>query len=118
MFKPINGFTKEKIIETLLTRNNGTRCVSNATITWGAPKCCYESNGNHCAVGCFIPDGHPGMRVPGDAESLIEDHPDLKECMPLELDALLMLQSMHDLTNVDQDLHTILVQWINENVED
>jgi hypothetical protein len=99
------GLTKEQFLQTLLTRNKGKRAYSELVT-----HCLYEDEeGNHCGVGCFIPDGHPGMRNRGGVGALLKDHPDLVDKMPLlnnrtDLRAargLTALQSIHD-TNTNR----------------
>lgn len=53
-FKCINGYTKDKMIEMIKTRMLDHRSM-NSVGTY----CSYLApDGNRCAVGVFIPDGH------------------------------------------------------------
>jgi len=58
--------------------------------------CSYlDSEGRKCAVGCLIPDGHPGQDFRGGVEMLFEEYPDLKKKLGNE-DFLVKLQFIHD----------------------
>lgn len=53
-------------------RTQPTRCVNEAGN-------CVLRNGkdNRCAVGYWIPDGHPSLSVTGSLSKLVEAHPEL-----------------------------------------
>lgn len=90
-FKLNKGWTKKRMLETLLSRNNGTAAV-NDTGT-----CVYEAKDkNHCAVGCFIPEGHPAMATVATVKTLLWDYPELQDAMPLDAEGLSKLQQIHD----------------------
>ena len=64
--------------------------------------CAYlTEEGLQCAVGCLIPDGHPGFQVEGPVTVLLAAFPDLKETWGVEEetdeDFLDVLQGIHDL---------------------
>lgn len=120
-YKTMNGWTKERMIKQIMERNNGTRAVVNDEE--GPPVCLYETeDGNHCAVGCFIPSGHPAMEFKDSVCFLLEAHQDLKSVLPLDLSGLKQFQQAHDLHDVRVmygcDPRPDLIRWINENVED
>lgn len=112
MYKTINGWTKEKMIEQIKLRNNGTKSVDR--IVGG---CFYRGiNNNCCAVGCFIPDEE--YKYSFDvARSFYEVYSQLKRFMPLNFNGMCNMREVHD--NFEgEDMHVVLENWINENVQD
>jgi hypothetical protein len=58
--------------------------------------CSYlDSEGRKCAVGCLIPDGHPGQKFRGGVEMLFWKYPDIKKKLGNEV-FLSTLQDIHD----------------------
>ena len=80
--------------------------------------CAYKDGNNHCAVGCFIPHGHAGMKSQKDVGHLLANFPDLEKYMPLEFDAMDKLQYIHDKHKSGQDPRINLIKWVEDNVED
>lgn len=114
MFKPINGWTKEAMKRQFRERNTGKKCAAPGS--WMG--CMYDDRrGNHCAIGVFIPDGHPAMGAEVDASDLLDRYPDLLPLMPLESNPLLCLQYVHDQAYPDEDIHKLVCEWIDCNVE-
>ena len=122
-YRTINGWTKAKMIETIRKNNNGTRAFDSVE-----SECMYlTTDGNRCAVGCFIPDDFlndppehdedPFMYV-GAADGLLEKFPFLRKFMPVEVEALEFMQSVHDDFEGEGDIRDRLTQWIEDNVED
>lgn len=110
MYKPINGYTKNTIIEMLSKRTGKGKAVDK----WG--ECQYLApDGNKCAVGVFLPEGHEGQRIRGDIYTLIHIYPDVEQHMPLEKGAMQMLQATHD-TATREDVTSLLVSWVKHNV--
>lgn len=121
--KPINGYTKKDIIWYLITFNDGTQCMDEVGTY------VYEnSEGNHCAVGCFIPWNHEGMKLEGNVKTLLQYYPVLKKCMPLEVAAMEELQEIHDYTGFGKktipskyayidDVRERMLAWVEDNVE-
>ncbi len=63
--------------------------------------CCYlTSGGLKCAIGCLIPDGHPGQESGAAVGGLIDKYPDLKLLWgvdsPEDRSFLLSIQIIHD----------------------
>lgn len=61
--------------------------------------CQYSiGDGRRCAIGLFIPDDHEAITNPysGNYNSLITDHPELAEFMPLRDTDRTNFQSVHD----------------------
>lgn len=113
-YRPINGWTKEKMIERIQQKNLGRRSINK-----GSTICLYRAeNGNACAVGSFIPDDlyRKEMDEVGGAYSLVKYFPELVPHMPLDGEPLLAMQSVHDATEDGDDPRPRLVNWINENV--
>ena len=115
MYKLRNGFKKWEVISLIEQFNNGERSF-NAF----ADQCVYETDdGNHCAVGCFIPDGHPGMKSLDAVRELLDLYPDLKECMPLSIVGMTALQEVHDVHHKEVlDVKTRMINWVKANVKE
>jgi len=113
----MNGYTIESMISTIKARNNGNQCVGNVNLG-----CLYnDGNGNHCAVGCFLPDDHPAMSnknvsVTGIVEGGID--PDLEKILPISLVGMQRLQSKHDDSIGCKHIHDVLEKWIRFHCED
>lgn len=116
--KCINGWTKEKMKEQIRKKNNGKQAMRS--LENGGTACVYETpDGNHCAVGCFIPEGHPGMRCTDSSNVLLAEHPDLLSVMPLDGDNLRAFQRQHDgVCPTNEIIHHRLFQWIDNNIKD
>lgn len=114
MFQPINGFTKAKILEVLKGRkHDGPSVNENRT-------CLYKSplDGNRCAVGMFLPEGHDGESYIGPVSLLLHDHPDLSDKMPLILIGLEKLQAAHDNLVNGGNVKAAMIDWVEKNVSD
>lgn len=127
-FKCINGFTKQKMIDTInekmLDHGSWNPGVHPDGVS-GPGFCAYRSpNGNKCAVGVFIPDDLyvPEMEGRGVRHiSFTDFYPGIEKCMPLELDGLYEMQQRHDVSATQTptlDPRPALIEWINANVED
>jgi len=116
-FQTINGWTKEKMKVAIRAGNNGKRAFDPQEHV-----CRYLTpDGNRCAVGCFLPDGHPGQSYEGTTIGLLNEYPELKKKMPLSPEALRRLQKVHDshISARDAlDMRDVLCEWIDKNVED
>ncbi len=115
MYKTINGWTKDRMKAQIDKYNNGTKSESNQS-------CVYETErGNRCAVGCFIPDLHDGLRYCGNVDSLVFKYNDLERYMPLPIDAMKQLQIVHDkfdTRNGYKDVKQAMYAWIDSAVID
>lgn len=112
--KPINGWTKEKILRVLETRPNKEKAYDKDNLF-----CVYlDNNGNKCAVGMFIPDGHSAQQYLGDADQLFSRHRDLLEIMPFSPYSMVIFQSIHDTQKPDANAKQAMIDWVKENVED
>ena len=112
-YRAINGWSKETMKLAIMVGNNGTVALN----IWG--KCTYLSpSGNRCAVGCFIPTGHPGQKDPGSVVGILSCFPDLVNQMPLDQEGLLAMQGTHDGYRGDSDVRDMLCAWIDANVID
>jgi hypothetical protein len=114
MYKTINGWTKEKMIETIMLKNNGTR-----SIDLNGRTCKYRGkNDNACAVGCFIPDQEYTPKMEEGVEILLEIYPKLLGFMPLSPNGLSDMQYVHDIDAKElNNPRELLIDWINKNVE-
>ena len=112
MFMLQNDYTKKDMIWYIKTFNDGTHCQDELS-------CAYESEGNHCAVGCFIPWEHPAMKEQDTGlYALMRLHPDLLNHMPLSMEGMDVLQEVHDKWTIAQP-HTLrktLLDWVRANV--
>lgn len=116
-YTPINGWTKETIIEAIQTKNKGVPSM--------APDvgCSYFGDGNNrCAVGCFIPDDfiervkeweRAGHKTFG-AMALVKAFPEMG--LPLDGLALSQLQTVHDRIDRSRDPRPAMIRWVEENV--
>lgn len=111
--KIINGYTKESMKQKIREGNTGE--VSRKD---GA--CFYlKSDGNKCAVGCFIPEGHIGFNCGGDAYNLLDNNADLVYEMPLNAKGLITMQRLHDsYLSCSQSLHDRLFDFIDNECEE
>lgn len=63
----------------------------------GDERCVYlDPNGNKCAIGCLIPDGHPAQQFRGSLGPLLKTYPDLKKEWECSIVLLFELQCVHD----------------------
>ena len=109
--------TKQEIFNTvkahLLSQNKQARNEFSCTYLTTA--------GLKCAIGCLIPDGHPGQDALGGVRSLLEIYPDLAAMiLPVgsDVDFLVALQRVHDhnLPDVwDRKLSEIAARYGLEN---
>jgi hypothetical protein len=115
MYQTINGWTKATMKAAIRAGNNGQRAVDSPT----SALCRYlTADGNRCAVGCFIPDGHEGAHLRGAVDDLLYSYPDLKDKMPLSPSDMWSFQRVHDSIRAPVDMHVVLETWIDANVVD
>jgi len=89
----INGFNRQKVMETIRKNNLGKKAVDDIG------KCRYRlDDGNACLVGCFIPDGKYNKAMEGmGAMDVLERFSEISSDMPMVGKALKELQEFHDL---------------------
>src|SRR5688500_14678992 len=92
-YQTVNGWTKERMKQAIRERNNGKPAYVPGI------GCSYlTSDGNCCAVGCFIPQGHKGQGANSTiAANLFVKYPDLRSLMPLSDYAMQDFQNYHDI---------------------
>lgn len=122
MYATINGWTKERIKEQIRARNNGTPAKTPED-PLGHFRCLYlTDDGNRCAAGVFIPDGHPAQSSTLSISSVLDDHPDLYAAMPLGMNGMYALQAYgHDrpaFNATTRDMRDVMCEWIDLNVVD
>jgi hypothetical protein len=106
-YKLINGWTRATVMQRVRERNNGAPALNSG-------RCVYRTdNGNHCFVGCFIPDGHPGFQTCGGSCFLLWRYPDLNKHMPLRT-GLGLFQLVHDEYS-GAGLYSAAEQWLTEH---
>jgi len=115
MYKPINGWTKQRIL------GHVKREFKGKSKTLDGRRCLYRGpNGTKCAIGMFIPDELYDTRMDcgtqNDLESLLSEFPTLKSYMPLQFLALQEFQSIHD-SSTNETCYVDIIQWIDENVK-
>src|SRR5271156_3153544 len=91
MYKLANGWTKETVMAQIKKYNNGTKATRESG------SCTYlAKDGNRCAIGCFIPDGHKALLDDGSAYHIV-DYPELAKLMPFDDRCILQVfQEIHD----------------------
>lgn len=126
MYKPINGWTKKKILKVIEARRYNvaaTKLVGSKTL------CAYLTpNGNKCAVGLFIPTGHIAQKATSAVQSILNENKDLQKLMPFELKVLKEFQYVHDRESAEirhgtqqkfgRNAKLAMLTWVKENVED
>ncbi len=118
--RPINGWTKAKIIQHIKDNFKGKAFnYSNPKDRkCGAEVCVYlTKDGRKCAVGLFIPDGHNGQRHIGTVSGLLFRFPDLSDVMPLDTSSMSGLQRAHDESGEETTLEEML-EYIEKNIVD
>ena len=92
--------------------NKGRKAMNNE-------QCQYlTEDGNKCAVGCFIPDGHRAQASLDSALRVVDSFADLEGLMPLESIGLYAMQRAHDLSPDESDPRPVVYAWIDKHVED
>ncbi len=110
MHKPINGFSKEKIIKVIQMRMLDHQSYHGGYCRYKAP------DGNRCAVGVFIPNGHKSESSTLAVDRLLEKYSDLLDKMPLGKVGMTVLQIVHDQSrNVDP--RPAIIDWVQKHVE-
>lgn len=113
-YKPLNGYTKAKIIETIRSK-----MLDHKSRHESLKYCVYRAHdGNRCAVGVFIPENHDAEISSLSVGELLRNYTGLLQHMPLEMRALRELQIIHDQTPDNCDPRPNLIKWIEDNVED
>ncbi len=114
MFKLAKGWTKTKVMNRIKKYNNGKPAKNKDGI------CLYKANGgNRCAIGCFIPDGHPALKSRLAIADLLGEFPDLAKHLPFKgTKALEIFQNAHDGvgSNGYSDVHKSVKAFLKEEV--
>ena len=114
MYKLINGWTKAAVMEQIKKYNNGTQARDKKHTV-----CKYKTeNGNRCAIGCFIPDGHAALNHEGDVLSMLNVFPDLWDKMPFDVDGIGYFQSAHDKCFNDNQVYQSIEFFLDKEVEE
>lgn len=107
----INGYNREKFLSQLQEKNGFNICTDILNL------CAYrgviDSNGKMggCFVGAFIPDEKYSVLIEGDSVDMIYDG--LEDFMPLPLDQMIKLQTLHD-TNINDDLKYKVIEFLDK----
>lgn len=115
MYKPINGWTKQSMIQHIKKEFKGK------SINAPDGYCLYRGpEGKKCAVGMFIPDEKYRPEMDGsdldNGYTVFQIHNICPNNMPLEGFGLQSLQAVHDRSNPSETLQDML-EWIEKNVE-
>jgi hypothetical protein len=118
--KPINGWTKAKMLERIqqYVPNTSQGCRVAGSCKYQHP----EDESSRCAVGAML-DGKAlklANVLEGTVYSVVQTLPSLEELLPLPVWAMRSLQVAHD-SAIDRTRGTArqaCIDWINENVED
>lgn len=122
MYKPINGWTKKRILEVIKARPFDKPAVD------AIGYCVYLTpNGNKCAVGLFIPDDHRAQKAAINATTgdLISIYSALYSYMPLESEAMQRFQEAHDdeasrncnVRPFNGNAKAAMLDWVERNVD-
>ena len=113
MFKLTNGWTKATVLAQVKKYNNGTQAIDRES-----GSCRYQvPDGNRCAIGCFIPNGHPALAYEGGSISLLNQYPELWRLMPFESVGLGRFQSIHDTFSARGEVHQAIESFLNTEVK-
>lgn len=108
MYKTINGWTKQSMIEHIETEFKGKSITSSGS-------CRYRiGDGKKCAIGMFIPDDKYSKAMEGciNISELSEKY---EISFPLHPSLMRQLQIIHDSSPTDNCL-TNMLAWIENNV--
>lgn len=113
MYKTINGWTKEKMIQHVKDNFKGkSTSIIDLSCLYRGPK------GKKCAAGLFIPDKLYNESMETNTISiLIDKFPKLERFMPLNQEAMGFLQGSHDSSEPNETLYCML-NFIEKNVEE
>ena len=114
-YRPINGWTKAKIIETIRNRPDVACIESENNAVY------FDNKGNSCAVGVFIDEKYRSraLNEVGVTE-LFRTFPEVARLLPLEMRGMTELQVIHDdmmLLHIE-GINQALIQWVLINVEE
>lgn len=117
-YKLANGWTKKKVMAQVKKHNNGTRSRSKDSARAFA-QCVYlNAEGNRCAIGCFLPAGHPGLLHKESVVLLLRDFPDLGALMPFkEITQLRDFQQAHDCAK-NNNVYECIQDFLDRKVEE
>ncbi len=118
-YKPINGWTKQGIVDHITKEFKGKSISLDYTNDDETVLCLYRNpEGKKCVVGMFIPDNqyNPIMERE-NVVSIINSFPHIMNFLPLHKEAMRDLQSIHDAEN-DPVILTKMIDYINVNVQD
>lgn len=111
MYKPINGWTRDKMIKHI---------EDNFTIKSEGPEetCLYRHpDGQKCAVGIFIPDNKYDSDMENiKASGIPKRYSFMADLMPLDSYGLNEYQNVHDDSD-GKNTKQELIDWVRNNVE-
>lgn len=112
-YKLANGWTKATVMEQVKKYNNGSRASSGK-------ECVYlATDGNRCAIGCFIPDGSEALASRATVTDILKDYPELVHLMPFDnRQAIVAFQAAHDRAPCGDNVHATIQTFLNDKVEE
>ena len=107
--------TKQEIINKINKEFKG-----KAVLCHEIQECQYLTcDGEKCAIGLFIPEGHRAQESNKDIKHLLEEYPELLEYMPSKnINDLLAFQWEHDALCITDSIDVqkkILIDFVNDN---
>jgi hypothetical protein len=113
MYKTINGWTKQKMIDHINCN------FTIQSMDQRGDTCMYRGvSGAKCAIGLFIPDELYNVSMERQyLPFLIKLEPKLSFAMPLEQEAMSLLQNVHDRSSTN-DVLLLMIEWIKDHVEE
>lgn len=117
LIKTINGWTKKKMLNHIKKNFAGKSLLKVRSLEHPEVDCAYRgADGAKCAIGMFIPDILYRAEMEGKgAHVLCGMEPKLKSKLPLEPYALTYLQEVHDDSEPDETLNSVM-RWVETNV--
>lgn len=115
MYELQNGWTKKQMKKAILQGNMNTKSLAYGYCAYNAP------DGNRCAVGCFIPDDIYFKDMEGqNIELLAHSYPGINSYLPIDAEGLCWLQLTHDnfVQYGTNTMHSVLLKWIEDNVQE
>lgn len=113
MYEPINGWTRQEIIQKIEQYVPKDGCFDGYD-------CLYQMEQDdlpeaRCAVGACLPDGE-WLNEIASADELVDQYPELGGQIPLDVEGLLSMQKVHDEAVGVDDVKMKLIEWVETHV--
>lgn len=121
MYKPINGWTKTKILRRIRDKFTVKSEVDTGLNGPKDKKCLYRGTFKNvktmCGFGLFIPDNVYSTEMEDkNAMTVLDEHPILKKKVPFSKMGMQRFQDAHD--DSQNNTKEELIQWVERNVKD